>query len=124
MEEVIILGKVTIVSMQNELAERERLIEQQKNEIHKLINELHEKQKKNEQQAMEIQRLKNEMNDFLSELYWQGSKNERNAGRRSIITEKLKGDVRELRHGGKSFKDIASDLKISVGTAHNVYNRS
>jgi DNA-binding NarL/FixJ family response regulator len=64
------------------------------------------------------------MNDFLAELYWQGSKNERNAGRRSIITAKLKGDVRELRKSGKSFKDIASDLKISVGTAHNAFNRS
>jgi DNA-binding NarL/FixJ family response regulator len=73
-----------------------------------------------ERQKKELQRTKDVLNELLSIWYWRGPDNYRNAGRRSIITGRLKEDVHKLKNEGKTIKTVAHDLKISVGTVHKI----
>ena len=87
-----------------------------------LENALIEKQKIIERQEQRIQELNGQLNEFLSEIYWRGPVNERNAGRRSVITSQLREDVHKLKNEHKPIRTIASELKISVGTVHKILN--
>lgn len=47
-------------------------------------------------------------------------KNERGAGRKTIISDELSNNVRKLRLDGETFQNISDKLKISVGLAHKI----
>jgi DNA-binding NarL/FixJ family response regulator len=85
-----------------------------------LQKELAAKQLKIEHQEKELKRTKEVLNELLSIWYWRGPNNYRDAGRRSIITDRLKEEVRKLKNEGKTIKAVAHDLKISVGTVHKI----
>lgn len=99
MDGVISMENVSVKSLKDELIKKQKIIDDQNRTIHK---------------------LKYELNEFMSELYWQTPKNERNAGRKSIITSQLKGSVQILKNEGKTIKAIASELNISVGLVHKI----
>ena len=77
-----------------------------------------EKEVKEQEQTIRI--LKEMISRFNGEMYRRGPVNERNAGRKPIITVRLKEDVHKLKNEHMTIRAIADELKISVGTVHKI----
>lgn len=60
----------------------------------------------------------------IHELKNEPSKNERNAGRKTIITDEMTFAVDQYRKDGLTYRQIADEMGISVGLVHKIYNRS
>jgi DNA-binding NarL/FixJ family response regulator len=98
-----------------------------RNELFEIINALNGRLERAEieiaklrDEANHVQKLKDEFTEKLSEEYWKPKTNERNAGRKSILTHEIISDINRMRADGLAMKRIADNLNISAGLVHKV----
>jgi hypothetical protein len=85
------------------------------NESEAIIKTLSEENNRYHQEAGHVQKLKTEYQQYLSEIYWAPKKNERGAGRKSMLTDSAVSTIKQYRAEGKTQKEIAELMGFSIG---------
>lgn len=116
------MGRITKQDLENSLKTVEELLKETQEELQQLKNEYHLMTKELEECKVEKENLKKQCNDMISGKYWEPTKNERGAGRKSIVTDKLKEDVNINRASGMTIKEISEKMGISTGLVHKILN--
>lgn len=84
--------------------------------------ELAEKQAIIDRLTAENARLKQDLSDMISGSYWEQPWNERNAGRKTIVTKKLISSVHKLINEQWTMRAISKELNISLGLVSKISN--
>lgn len=116
------MGRITKQDLENSLKTVEELLKETQEELQKLKNERDLLSRELEECEAEKEKLQKQCNEMISGKYWEPTKNERGAGRKSIITDKLKNDVNINRASGMTIKEISEKIGISTGLVHKILN--
>jgi DNA invertase Pin-like site-specific DNA recombinase len=68
------------------------------------------------------ERLVEELRRRDAAAYFGQGNNERGAGRKPKITPEVTATVRRMRDAGSTFREIAAETGLSLGTVYNAFN--